>query len=241
MAREIVICCGINRSGSTWVYQVMQELYKDGNVKDLGFIGDDITVLKEAASQSDVTILAKMHNHPEGLKLELEDQNVKLIYSHRDLRACILSLMKKTDRPFEKVYKMPFFHDAVYSLSDWQSYKSICYIDYKDIRTQGEKAVNQIVNYLGVDNIDASEVTNKFSLESQKKRIKTYKRSPKVMFKILLHKLRLAPMPKDESSLLHFNHIQSGRIEEWKEVYTSKQNEAVKVTYSEWMLFFKYE
>lgn len=240
MAKDIVICCGINRSGSTWVYQVMQELYQGKKVVDLGFIDDDFLSLKEAVAEPDVIILAKMHNHPEGLKSFLKEQSVKLIYSHRDLRACILSLMKKTDKPFEKVYKMPFFEEAVFSLNDWQSYEDITYVDYKEIRNNGSKAVNQIADFLNVEDVNIEQITEKFSLESQKKRIKTYKRSPKVMFKILLHKLRLAPMPKDENSLLHFNHIQSGSIEEWKAIYSDEQSAIVLDTYREWMNYFQY-
>lgn len=240
MSKEIIICCGINRSGSTWVYQVMQELFAGKKVKDLGFVDNEFLSLQEAVKEDTNIILAKMHNHPEGLKLFLSDHQVKLVYSHRDLRACILSLMKKTDKPFDKVYTMPFFREAVFSLSDWQSYNKISYVDYKAIRGDSERAIKQIADFLQIKGTNTQKIKDKFSIESQKKRIKTYRKSPKVMFKILLHKLKLAPMPKDENSLLHFNHIQSGSIEEWKKVYSDEQSNIVKTTYSEWMNFFKY-
>lgn len=240
MSKEIIICCGINRSGSTWVYQVMQELFAGKKVKDLGFVDNDFLDLKEAVKGDNSIILAKMHNHPKGLKNFLSNHQVRLVYSHRDLRACILSLMKKTDKPFDKVCKMPFFQEAVFSLKDWQSYETISYVDYKLIRGDSEKAVQQIADYLNVKEANITQITNKYSMESQKKRINTYKKSPKVMLQILLHKLRLTSLPKDEKSLLHFNHIQSGSIEEWKNVYNIEQSEAVKNTYSEWMNFFKY-
>lgn len=238
---NLIICCGINRSGSTWVYQVIQELFADKKVKDLGFVDNEFLSLQEAIKSADnKIILAKMHNHPEGLKPYISGHNVKLIYSHRDLRACILSLMKKTGKPFEKIYSMPFFHEAVFSLNDWQSYDKISYVDYKAIRGDSEKAVKQIAEFLDVKSANTRQITDKFSMESQKKRINTYRKSPKVIFQILLHKLRLAPMPKDGNSLLHFNHIQSGSIEEWKKIYSEEQSEIVKRTYSEWMSFFKY-
>ncbi|GLR18860.1 hypothetical protein GCM10007940_34760 [Portibacter lacus] len=219
----------------------MQELYLDEKIIDLGFVDSDFVLLKEAIKENGEIILAKMHNHPNGLKSLLSGHQVKLVYSHRDLRACILSLTKKTGKPFDKVYKMSFFEEAVLSLSNWQSYDHITYIDYKDIKGESEKAVKQIASFLQIKNINTKLITEKFSIERQKKRIKSYKRSPKFILRILLHKLRLAPLPKDENSLLHFNHIQSGSIEEWKNIFTKEQSEIVKNTYSEWMNFFKYE
>lgn len=236
----VIICCGINRSGSTWVYQVMQELNKEKEVTDLGFIDSDLTSLEEAITSGDEIILVKMHNHTSSLKDKLDGQNVKLIYSHRDLRGSVLSLMKKTSKPFEKVYLLPFFKDAVESLSDWQSYGDIHYIDYRDIKLNGSETVRGIASYLEQPENQADTIADKFSMKNQKKRINNYRKSPKVMWQIVLHKLRLRPMPKDEKSLLHFNHIQSGQLEEWREVLNEEQSQLILSTYMEWMTFFSY-
>ncbi len=237
--KKIFICCGINRSGSTWVYQIMQEALSKKSLADIGFVDKDFTKVYDALESSSEIILFKMHSFSNELVSLFEEYDYDLIYSHRDLRACMYSLMQKTDKSFEEVLAMPFFNESVNSFSKWKKYSPL-YLSYDMIMNDNIKAVNLIFDRLGYTSSDLDKVVEKYSMKSQQKRIQEFNNTPSVRLKILLHRLRLKPMPKNEKNLLHFNHIQNGSIDKWKSVFTVLHSEMVESRFDYWMKFFKY-
>ena len=237
---QLILCCGINRSGSTWVYQILQGLLKGEKTIDVGFIGDDISPLIEAIENNPRFIIGKLHEYPKAIEKLLEKHDNQLFYSHRDLRGCIVSLMNKTNSSFEKVFEMPFFSNAVADFALWSKWNNNAFIAYDDIRYRPMIAAQIIGDNLKVNLDRIPNLVDELSFDKQRKRIKSFNSSPKTVLLKLMYKIRLVKMPKDEDSLLHYNHIQSGGSKDWEQTLTKSQSEKVKERYKDWMTTFRY-
>lgn len=238
---KIVICCGINRSGSTWSYQVCKDLLGAKKLLDLSFVdaGQLASVISAHVLEDYDSVLIKMHAYDSHIALLAEAHDLYHIYTHRDIRGCLYSLSVKTGRPIDKFIQIPFFEKSVQSFSSWQSVAPILYIPYIDIMKNAGKSVAEMIDFLDVTG-KADEVAEKFSVDKQKKRISNYTSTPAGFFKSTLVKLGIKPIAKDDASLLHSNHINTKIADEWKDNLTVRKAEKIKDSYSEWMNFFNY-
>ena len=93
---ERVVCLGLPRSGSTWVYNVARELlgrrYPAGPIA-CGF-SDDLAALGAIQSRPVRCFLVKAHNPRGELRALLGSTNVRLLISIRDPRDAVASLMQ---------------------------------------------------------------------------------------------------------------------------------------------------
>jgi len=241
MLPNIIIVCGINRSGSTWTYQICKELLESHSMLDLGYVKyDQLEEIIDNVEFSDYEhVLLKMHVHSEYIKGLRSKYRIYFIYTHRDIRACIYSIMKKTKKRFDEVQAMPFIDRGIMSYSTWLSYNNVLKLSYNEIIGTGDQCVKKVMEFLNV-NADYSKISLKYSLPEQKKRISRYKSSPIGLFKSALTKLRIRPSGMDPNSLLHLNHINSNSPDEWKEHLTVRQSEYVVKKYEEWYATLEY-
>lgn len=235
---KLIICCGINRSGSTWTYQVVKELLKDKTYTDLSYVdileSDKIT---EALKYSKLPVVIKMHNYAPLLDSLEEMNNAKLIYSHRDIRDIVISISRKSNRPVADIINTSFLENAVNCYPDWSKHQGYIPIDYTLIRTEPSKVVMKIADHINcnISNIKGEEIAEKLSLENQKKRIAKNRSTLKGSILALLQRTKIIHNAKDKESLLHYNHIQSGEVDEWKKVLTYEESERIVEKYKSWM------
>lgn len=102
---EIVVCLGLPRSGSTWVYNVARELlgrrYPEGPIA-CGF-SDDFSAPASTGPRAVRCFLIKAHNPTAHFRALLGSTSVRLLISIRDPRDAVASLMQG--------FRLPF-HDA---------------------------------------------------------------------------------------------------------------------------------
>ena len=241
---KLIICCGVNRSGSTWTYQVIKELLKDESYTDLSFIyASEANKITDALKQSKLPVVVKMHTYAPLLDSLEEMDYAKLIYSHRDVRDIILSISRKSKRSIDDTINMPFIKDSIESYSDWCKHSCFKPISYTTIRNEPSIAVMQIANHINLDisKEKGIEIAEKLSFKNQKKYIANMRSSLKGRFLAILQNFRLLNVARDKDSLLHYNHIQSGEVDEWKAVMSYKQAEEIYDKYSDWMMSFNYK
>lgn len=238
----LIICCGMNRSGSTWSYQVCQELLLNKNSIDLGFVLPEEleNVLQTKPSTQDY-ILAKMHVYSDYLKTITNQYNLKFVYTHRDLRGCIYSIMKKNGKTLNDVISYPFMIDAIESLPSWSSFKDVLFVNYIDIINNNPEVIKSMANLLSVRNIQENVIVSKFSRDMQLQRLSKFSKTPKGIVGNILTTLRLRPFVKDEESLLHNNHFNSLKSDEWKDGLTVRESDMIKYRFQDWMNFFSYD
>lgn len=237
----IIICCGINRSGSTWSYQVVKELLDTSNsFLDAGFVHpSEDDKLKSILADSSTYKLIKMHQYSD--LLDGYKNQIKCIYTHRDLRGCIHSLMKKGGKTFENIINVPFLKGSINSFDHWKSYP-ILYVDFNDILNNSDKAVGQMNEFIGkpVNEKLVTAISENLRKENQIKRVNNYKKTLEGRFKSLKMKLRIENNAKEEKSLLHLNHFQSNDTFQWKKDLSIFQSDIIFENYKEWMEFFNY-
>jgi len=235
---KLIICCGVNRSGSTWTYQVVKKLLKDKTYTDLSYVdiseSDKIT---EALKHSELPVVVKMHYYAPLFDSLEEIKTAKLIYSHRDIRGIVVSLSQKTNRSAADIIDMPYLKKAIACHPDWSKHLGYLPIDYTLIRNEPYIAVAKIANHMNYDVPPerAMEIAEKLSLENQKKYIAKKRSSVKGRVLSLLQKVNILHGAKVKDSLLHYNHFQSGEIDEWKKVLTFDETEKIIDKYRNWM------
>lgn len=231
----------MNRSGSTWSYQVCKEILKNQVVFDMGFVQEG--KLNEVIEKMDLDsygyLLIKMHKYDPYLQTLTKQHDIKSIYTHRDLRGCLYSLMKKTGKPFDEFFTAKFFVESVESLSNWNELNSILYIDYSDITEKGEQSTNAIAEFLKL-NSNSKKIAQLFTRENQAKRLREYKATPAGFIKNLLVQFKVLPFANQKDTLLHTNHLNSQTVDEWKNTITVSQSEQVQHKFKDWMSFFNY-
>lgn len=243
---NVIICCGVNRSGSTWTYQVVKAILKTKNISftDLSFLdATDSSDISKAISSDNDLVVVKMHEYSDNLKSIKNKNNFKLIYSHRDIRDIVLSLHRKTNKTFDEITKMPYLNNSVKSYEYWRELDDFLPVSYHDIESNSKKAIDEISNHLLINLNDSQrlDISEEFSKEMQKKRIRKSKSSINGMFKLVLQKLNLDLNARDNDSLLHFNHIQSGQIDEWKTMMSYSQAQEIYEKFKDWMTHLNYK
>jgi hypothetical protein len=235
---KLIICCAVNRSGSTWTYQLVKELLKESSYTDLSYLDvSESNKIIDALKHSKLPVVVKMHYYaPQFDSLE-EIKNARLIYSHRDIRDIIVSLSRKTNRPAADIVDMPFLEKAIDCYPDWSKHQGYLPIDYTLIRNKPSKAVMKIANHINcnIPTERAVEIAEKLSLENQKKRIAKMRSTLKGGILALLQRANILHGAKDRDTLLHYNHIQSGEVNEWKKVLTYEESERIVEKYKNWM------
>jgi sulfotransferase family protein len=146
---KIVVCLGLPRSGSTWLYNVARELlgrrYPEGPIA-CGF-SDDFTAPQSTGARPVRCFLIKAHNPTAHFRALLGSTSARLLISIRDPRDAVASLMQS--------FRLTF-HDAagaVYSSAKTLAEMARCRHDlllrYEDGFTDDIAAVQRIGEALG--------------------------------------------------------------------------------------------
>lgn len=233
MNNKIIICNGINRSGSTWSYLIAKELLSNQKFVDLGYLeGEELAKIDNHTNGE--PILLKTHYYDDKL---LKYQNLKLIYTHRDMRGIYVSLMKKNEVGFERVHSYEFLERAVDDYSSWTEVGDILKVSYDGIVSKTTEEVLNIAHYLEINiaREEAEKIAADYSIENNKERIRESRKGLIPKIKILLNKIGILKNVKNENTLLHINHITDSRDNNWSSILSDKQLEAIIKKYADWM------
>jgi len=227
-----VFCCGMVRSGSTLQYQLAAGLVEmcgcgvrsrylpENNFSDL------LTEYKDVSGM----IVVKAHLLTRLMENLLMQGKAMSIGCHRDIRDVAVSIMRKWDVTFDDLIASRWLDRAIGMLESWSVLPAHLLSRYEDMRDNPACEVLRIASHLSIDcsKTLALDLANSLSMEQQKKRILNIAQKK--------NSLNIKGDYWDEASLLHHNHLFSGRSGEWKKILTHQQVALLEFRYRDWLL-----
>lgn len=234
-----IFCCGMLRSGSTLQYQLTSKIVESKRVgKRLGFIpvidraSLDSLLRSHSVNETDYLVV-KCHQYTNEAAELIQNDEVKVIYVYRDIRDVVVSMMKKESKTFEEIVKSNFIkQDCLGSFHKWNSIKGILISEYKELTEDLKPEILKIAAYLEIDLDEQSvnEIADSYTFEQQKQRIQKFDYqqqgiqgdSSNVMY--------------DPTSLLHHNHINSGKSGQWRDCLSQEEVFEIEKMTFEWLI-----
>lgn len=207
-----VFCCGMRRAGSTLQYQLTAEIIESQGVgRPLGWVRpQQIPQLQADYGAKEGFLVVKCHSYIEEATELFSRGEAKAIYVYRDIRDVVVSGMNKNKKSFWQVISSGFIRMILKEYYKWNSVDDILVSKYETMVADLRQEVLRIADYLGV-NLDDSLVdrlSEKYAVDKQKRRIQS--------FDYESHGVRDGRSVYDPISLLHRDHIHSGKSEQWK-------------------------
>jgi hypothetical protein len=227
-----IICCGMIRSGSTLQYQLTKEIVEsDGQGIGVGWMDKDQLrfELQKTTNEKKIKVV-KCHEYFKEAGDFISSHKAKGIYVYRDLRDILVSLMNKKKQPFGSVFSV----DRVNSLIDmdrkWNGIETLYVSKYEEVMSNLAAEIVKIASFLkiSVDKSFVTEIEQKHSIENQQKRI----------FKFDYTEMGTDSGDSiyDPDTLLHDNHIHSGKIHQWETELSRFQIALLENIAYEWLI-----
>jgi hypothetical protein len=227
-----VFCCGMIRSGSTVQYHLTKDIVevKMGGVA-LGAIVEphEFSELYDQHAHTGGTFVIKCHEFvPDAIPL-FEGGEAKAVYVYRDIRDVIVSHLWKTRTAFRETTVRKLLHSMLAAYYEWNNLGDILVSEYEEMVADLKQEALRIAEYLGIDISEsfALELAKKYSIEQQKRRIQS--------FDYQSGGVRVGPHLYDPVTLLHDNHIRSGKCGQWMTELSPLQVGLIEEVAHDWM------
>jgi len=227
----LIFCGGMLRSGSTLQYQLASRIV------ELRGIGKRVTwygpselaeVIKTYIPVEDYVVF-KTHALNSTIIELFEEETARGLYIYRDIRDVVVSVMRKDCKGFEEVFPATII-SALSLFAQWTSQVQVMVSRYEDVIEDIETETTRIAKHLGIplSISEAKLIASEHTLERQKERIQEARSDPSRL-------ITNNDTTFDSWSLLHLNHITSGRVGEWKHILTSEQICLIENIAEEWL------
>lgn len=224
----LVICCGMQRSGSTLQYQIASALVEASALGNAA--GWDWSSADPSMTDTDRPIyVIKAHLPNPDFESQLRAEHTRYVYCHRDIRDVIVSLIDKYGpMPDHKIEE----HVRVYALEPYSHFTRCAHVlvsRYDEMTADLAGEVRRIASFLGVDAHEDTtrSIASSLSLEEQRGYIRRQDWSDGREW--------------DGRTLLHRNHIVDGRTGKWRERLVPRQIDLIHRCAGEWLLAHGYE
>ncbi|MGB3240568.1 MAG: sulfotransferase domain-containing protein, partial [Geitlerinemataceae cyanobacterium] len=214
----LVICCGMLRSGSTLQYQLaVAILEKTGRGSGLGDPRNVDCLELANANPSGMMQVLKVHKfqHLQHVEAAIDRRQAKCLYTYRDVRDVAVSLMNMRNIGFEElIFRNQEVQQSLSDFQAWTSFDDVLISRYEEMVSDIPQEVLRIAKHLNIElsTEDAIAIAENHSLDKQKQRIQQWKQGDD-----------FNPRNHEAKSLLHHNHINSGRSQQWCETLTPIQ------------------
>jgi Sulfotransferase domain len=206
------------RSGSTLQYQLaVAILEKTGRGSGLGDPRNvDCLELANANSSGMMQVL-KVHKfkHLQNVEAAIDRRQAKCLYTYRDVRDVAVSLMNMRSINFEElIFRNKEVQQSLSDFQAWTSFDGVLISRYEEMVNNIPQEVLKIAKYLNVElsTEDAIALADNYTLDKQKQRIQQWTQGEE-----------FNPSTHESKSLLHHNHINSGKSQQWSETLTPLQ------------------
>lgn len=227
-----IICCGMQRSGSTLQYNLAREIAEaHGKTKIIGFVTPQDFDATYAQTEKDYDfVIVKSHKFLRGAKDLIDKGEATAVYCYRDMRDAILSRLNKTGVPFHRTRAKNWTADSIRMYDQWTSVNSILISRYEDMMADLEAEAHRIANHLGITLSAemASELAAKYSLDAQKQRISEFDFENKGL-------ASPSTARYDPTTQIHSNHIHSGETEQWRTAFLPDQIRFIERQAYDWL------
>ena len=227
-----IFCCGMYRSGSTVQYNLVKELVetKTGG-KALGVISrSQFSEQCRNYDHKERNFVVKCHRFIPDAVPFFQRGEASSVYVYRDPRDIIVSAMRKSEKSFEELDVTRLLRDCIQSYHEWHRLGNILVSKYETMVIDLKQETLRIALHLNIDISEAYalELAEKYAIERQKKRIQD--------FDYQNDGIRLASHIYDPETLLHPNHIHTGKSGQWKTELSPLQVAVIEAHTHDWLV-----
>jgi hypothetical protein len=221
-----VICGGMYRACSTWQYEVVGHLierhlqgerlgYLTGAAYAARFAPFSRREIHAGVGRRSWRVL-KSHEGHRCFARALSSGRALAVYTYRDIRDVVFSLIHKRSLVFEDLLRQGMVHQILVNDRFWRAQPRVLIQRYEELIADPVTAVVQIARHLGlgVTRREAAEIADDFSLESNQTRIEALRRRLENAGIDLRAPGNLQIC--DPVTLLHWNHLRPGGTGSWQ-------------------------
>lgn len=238
-----IFCCGMYRSASTLQFQIASRLIQDFHTGhavgwvDVKRFGQVQATYGHCAGMK----LVKVHRCTEAIAAEFHQNNARGIYTFRDLRDVFASYMKQRRMSFEALWQEDLVVDCLNNYHWWTTLPHVLVSQYDCIVNDIALEVQRIASHLAISVCpeQATAIAQDYNLEQQKRRIQQF-RDQLLQHSHHPNNDRALEDAHDEHSLLHINHLDSGKIGRWKDDLTEEQVSRIETSVAQWCAHHPY-
>jgi hypothetical protein len=228
-----IFCCGMMRSGSTVQFQIAARLVEDAGLgKRVEWVSpEDFAVLRDKYATYREWKVFKTHICTKQMAEEFLRHNALGLYIFRDLRDVIVSILKKTNTPFDKIFVENYLNTCLNQYLKWTNLPGVMISKYEDLIADLPGEVKKIARllkiYLSPGNCEL--IASDYTLEKQKERIEKYN------YDLKGQNLTYKGQSFNPHTLLHVDHINSGSIDQWKQFLSMEQIKFIEIRAGKWL------
>jgi hypothetical protein len=235
----IVICAGMYRSGSTWQYQVVNTILTTAGVPvtPLGFLDSGMfETFRKTKRESGRMYTMKTHEGHPSFRPVVEAGNAIVLYSYRDLRDVVFSMIEKAAWARGDLnHFRTFLTSCLKSDEFWTGLRPEVIQRYETWVLDNRPVIRKIAQAVGVCQSEETTETirQSFSFETNKHRI------TQIANQFSAQGMDLSD-PKnaleyDPQSLLHWNHMRRGEVGEWQVKATVEEQAVLLEVCGPWL------
>jgi LPS sulfotransferase NodH len=222
-----IIVCGMQRSGSTLLFNIINEVLKENNSHIDTFFEEEIKYKKLLASERS-TLVKKNHTYLPLVAKRIKKGQTIGFFTHRDIRDVIVSSIQK---------------GWLNSIDEWISNLRIKYMINNSI-LYAKTPNMHIVSYeqlMGSKTEVIINVANKLGISLSQEAIEKIEKNTSM--NIVKKKLQEIPegMKLEYSDQLHKNHIADGKIGKWRNHLSEEEITRLTLYCKEYLHFFGYQ
>jgi Sulfotransferase domain len=230
-----IFCAGMKRSGSTLQYQIASHLVEGvGRGFRLPWSpSHEFPEVRERHADSHAWLLFKSHECTPEMAAEFLDHDARGLYTFRDLRDVIASQMVFLGTSFERLWSTGFLNECVEQHAAWTTQPRMFVTRYEATIDDPLGHVQQIAEHLEirVKKSQVAEIAADYSFENQQARIANTQHTSWRHVPAVDKELRFDPR-----TLLHHNHLGSGRPGAWAEILSADERLRVEDAFGGWLL-----
>jgi len=236
---KLVLNLGVPRSGTTFVFNALRELWTARGVK---FRSINANYAETAAFLRGYdlkdNVLLHAHNVLPEVEQVLERPEVRAFFNYRDPRDVVVSLMKLHDYSFEKCLRLAEIAFAQYRVA--RRFASVTFIAYASVVREPAKVIEELADRMGIPAgpAEIGRVSAATSLEAHRSVMQA------VNAQQVRVQVRANPQRVLKESAVHFindRHIQSGAEGRWRRELSAEQQEIARARFGPLLVELGYE
>ncbi|MEO6811190.1 MAG: sulfotransferase domain-containing protein [Isosphaeraceae bacterium] len=238
-----LFCVGMYRACSTWQYDVaalLLERHRSG--QRLGYLtGTEYADLDDREPAGDAWRVVKSHEGHPRFAQALAEGRALAIYSYRDLRDVVYSMLHKRGVSFAEFTRQGMVHQVLANDRFWNQQPLLLVQRYEDLIAQPSAGVAQLARHLGITLAkgEADEVAAEYSLQANRRRAAELGRRLQAEGIDVTNPANAQRY--DNHTLLHWNHVRDGRAGGWGAQATPHQRAVLSRLVSLWLVAHGYE
>ncbi len=214
-----VLCVGMYRACSTWQYEVVAHLVERHlGGRRLGYLtGDEYAELESYPADHCGWRVLKSHEEHPAFTAALAEGRALTIYAFRDLRDVVYSMLHKRGVAFDEFLQQGMVHQILANDRYWSRQPRRITQRYEDLIAEPVLGVEQLAEHLGIrlEAGESEQVASDYSLEANRRRTERMAARLKAQGLDLNDPANFQRW--DQKTLLHWNHVRSGRAGDWYE------------------------